>query len=68
MTAQIIAVAPFDLVVFGGTGDLTRRKLMPALYYRDVDDQLPAATRMIGVSRGDLSREAYAAEVEAALR
>ena len=30
MTAQIIPVAVFDLVVFGGTGDLAMRKLLPA--------------------------------------
>ena len=35
MSAQIIPVEPFDLVVFGGTGDLARRKLLPALYHRD---------------------------------
>jgi glucose-6-phosphate 1-dehydrogenase len=68
MSAQIIAVDVFDLVVFGGTGDLARRKLMPALFYRDLDGQLPAASRIIGLSRGDLSRAAYAAEIEAALR
>jgi glucose-6-phosphate 1-dehydrogenase len=68
MSAQIIAVDVFDLVVFGGTGDLARRKLMPALYCRDFDDQLTAASRIIGISRGDLGHAAYAAEIEAALR
>ena len=32
--AKIIPVATFDCVVFGATGDLTLRKLLPALYYR----------------------------------
>jgi len=68
MSAHIIAVDVFDLVVFGGTGDLARRKLMPGLFYRDLDDQLPAESRIVGLSRGDLSRAAYAAEIEAALR
>jgi glucose-6-phosphate 1-dehydrogenase len=68
MSAHIIAVEVFDLVVFGGTGDLARRKLMPGLFYRDLDDQLPAESRIIGLSRGDLSREDYVAEIEAALR
>ncbi len=67
MTAQIIAVEPFDLVVFGGTGDLARRKLMPALYHRDSDQQLAPETRIIGVSRGDLNRQAYGQLIEAAL-
>ena len=68
MSAQITAVPLFDLVVFGGTGDLARRKLMPALYYRDRDEQIPPGSRIIGASRGDLGRDAYAREIEAALR
>ncbi|MBL4599078.1 MAG: hypothetical protein JKX93_08925, partial [Rhizobiaceae bacterium] len=34
MTSQIIPVEAFDYVVFGGTGDLSERKLIPALYRR----------------------------------
>ena len=68
MSAQITAVPLFDLVVFGGTGDLARRKLMPALYYRDRDEQIPPGSRIIGVSRADLGRDGYAREIEAALR
>jgi glucose-6-phosphate 1-dehydrogenase len=55
-------------VVFGGTGDLARRKLLPALFYRERDDQLPAESRIIGISRGALAHAAYAEMVEAALR
>jgi hypothetical protein len=40
MTAQFSPVDPFDLVVFGGTGDLAMRKLLPGLYNRDSDGQL----------------------------
>jgi glucose-6-phosphate 1-dehydrogenase len=68
VTAQIIPVGTFDLVVFGGTGDLARRKLLPALYYRDRDGQLPPATRIVGVARRGLEQSAYAAQTEAALR
>ena len=68
MTAKIIPVAPFDLVVFGGTGDLTLRKLMPALYYRFRDGQMPEASRVVGVSRRPVEDAAYAAQVEAACR
>jgi glucose-6-phosphate 1-dehydrogenase len=68
MTAQIIPVGTFDLVVFGGTGDLARRKLLPALYYRDLDRQLPEDSLIIGVARRRLDRAAYAAQTEAALR
>ena len=43
-----------DITVFGGTGDLALRKLLPALYQRELEDQLPADTRIIGVSRSGL--------------
>jgi len=59
MVAQVIAVEPFDLVVFGATGDLAIRKLIPALYHRDADGQIPAEARIVGVSRRHLSSEAF---------
>ncbi len=43
MSASIIPVEPFDLVVFGGTGDLARRNLLPALFHHDCDDQKRSA-------------------------
>ena len=49
---------PFDMVVFGGSGDLTRRKLVPALFHRDMDGILPPG-RIIGVGRRDMDRAAY---------
>ncbi|HTQ35947.1 MAG TPA: glucose-6-phosphate dehydrogenase [Steroidobacteraceae bacterium] len=55
----------FDLVLFGGTGDLAMRKLLPALYRRFVAGLFPADARIIGVARGQLTREAYIAQVEA---
>ena len=51
MAAKFIKVDPFDLVVFGGTGDLAYRKLYPALLHRDKSDQFTDPTRIIGVSR-----------------
>jgi glucose-6-phosphate 1-dehydrogenase len=61
-------VDTFDLVVFGGTGDLALRKLLPGLYYRDQDRQLSPESRIIGVARRRIDRGAYVQEVEAALR
>jgi glucose-6-phosphate 1-dehydrogenase len=61
-------VGPCDFVVFGGTGDLAMRKLLPALYLRDRDGQLPDAFRLIGVSRAGLDDAGYRDKVEAALR
>ena len=68
MTAQIIPVAVFDLVVFGGTGDLAMRKLLPALYWRESDQQMPEGSRIIGVARSHLTTPDYLAQVEAACR
>ena len=51
MSSRIIPVQPFDYVVFGATGDLTRRKLIPALYHRFKDGQFDEQSRIIGVSR-----------------
>src|SRR5512134_1811179 len=68
MTAQIIPVSVFDLVVFGATGDLSFRKLMPALYWRERDQQMPEDSRIVAVARSDLTTEAYLAKVEAACR
>jgi glucose-6-phosphate 1-dehydrogenase len=68
MSARLIPVDPFDLVVFGGTGDLAMRKLLPGLYHRDCDDQLAPESRIIAVSRSEIGRKAYIEEVEAAVR
>ena len=64
MTAQIIKVEPFDLVVFGGTGDLAYRKLFPALFHRSKDGQFSEPTRIIGVSRRAMDRDAFRASVK----
>lgn len=60
-------VAPCDFVVFGGTGDLAVRKLLPALYLRDRDGQLPAQTRIIAASRAGLDVSGYRDKVRGEL-
>ncbi|WP_409433583.1 glucose-6-phosphate dehydrogenase [Litorimonas sp. RW-G-Af-16] len=57
--SAFVPVAPFEIVVFGGTGDLARRKLLPALYHRFCDNQIPANSRIVAVSRSEHSREDY---------
>ena len=52
-------VDSFDLVIIGGTGDLARRKLLPALFHRFLDGQIPANSRIIGGARDGLSTENY---------
>jgi len=59
MTSQTIPVDPFDLVVFGATGDLCERKLLPALYQRQRAGQFSEPTRIIGSSRSELNDEQY---------
>jgi glucose-6-phosphate 1-dehydrogenase len=59
MPTKIIPVAVFDCVVFGATGDLTLRKLLPALYYRFRDGQGPAGCRIIGAARSALSDQEF---------
>jgi glucose-6-phosphate 1-dehydrogenase len=66
--AQLVPAETFDLVIFGGTGDLAMRKLLPALYHRDLDGQLTPESRIIAASRGELAREDYLERVEDALR
>ena len=51
----------FDLVLFGGTGDLAWRKLMPALFQAFRHGTLPQGGRIIGVARDELSDEQYRA-------
>ncbi|MDM0045353.1 glucose-6-phosphate dehydrogenase [Variovorax dokdonensis] len=49
----------FDLVLFGGTGDLAWRKLMPALFQAFRHGSLPDGGRIIGVARDELSDDDY---------
>jgi glucose-6-phosphate 1-dehydrogenase len=56
------------LVIFGATGDLARRKLLPALYNLAHDGALPERFRLIGVSRKEKAHEHFRAECEQAIR
>lgn len=49
----------FDLVIFGATGDLSLRKLVPALYHRDVAGQLNDDARLFAVARGNMGDVEY---------
>ncbi len=68
MTAKIIPVEPFDLVIFGITGDLATRKLMPVLYYRFLDGQIPKESRIIGLARKQLTSSRFRTQSLEALR
>lgn len=68
MTSQTIPVEPFDCIVFGGSGDLAERKLIPALYQRQRAGQLSNPTRIIGASRSAMSDDEYKIFAEKAIR
>ena len=53
----------FDLVIFGGTGDLALRKLLPAMYQQSRAGSLPADARILAAARQRLDREGYLAQV-----
>lgn len=54
---------PCSLVIFGATGDLTHRKLMPALYHLAVENALPANFKVIGFARREKTDEAFREEL-----
>lgn len=59
MVAKTVPVPAFDLIVFGGTGDLARRKLLPALFQRFAAGQAPGDALIIGAARGDMTGDAF---------
>src|SRR5947209_14986691 len=63
-----LPVAPTALVIFGATGDLARRKLLPALYNLAHDGALPEHFALVGVARKQKAHEDYRAECEQAIR
>ena len=54
---------PAVVVIFGASGDLTRRKLVPALHSLTCEGRIPPESRVIGVARSSLSDEAFTEEL-----
>ncbi len=67
MVSRVIPVDPFDLVIFGATGDLARRKILPGLFHRYMVGQMPVEARIIGSARTEMDREQFAAQMRASL-
>ncbi|PWR00890.1 glucose-6-phosphate dehydrogenase [Meridianimarinicoccus roseus] len=67
MVSRVIPVDTFDLVIFGGTGDLARRKILPGLFRRYSAGQMPEAAQVIGAARSEMSVNEYRAMVREAL-
>ncbi|MDW8309819.1 MAG: glucose-6-phosphate dehydrogenase [Verrucomicrobiales bacterium] len=61
------ALEPCSVVIFGASGDLTARKLIPALYHLHLEKQLPSAFRVIGVARREKTDAAWREELREAL-
>jgi len=59
MVSRVIPVDAFDLVIFGGTGDLAKRKILPGLYRRFLAGQMTENSRIIGAARADLTDAAF---------
>ncbi|MBT8095440.1 MAG: glucose-6-phosphate dehydrogenase [Woeseia sp.] len=57
--AKFVPVDTFDLVIYGGTGDLAMRKLLPAMFHRMRDGQISEDSRIIAVGRNALSTDAF---------
>ena len=54
-----ITTGPLDIVIFGGAGDLSFRKLLPALYMAHLHEKLPNQTRIIALGRQDWTSAQY---------
>jgi glucose-6-phosphate 1-dehydrogenase len=63
-----LPVAPTSLVIFGATGDLAKRKLLPALYNLAHEGALPERFHLVGVSRKEKEDDDYRQECEQAIR
>ncbi len=59
MVSRVIPVDPFDLVIFGGTGDLARRKILPGLFRRFCAGQIEDDVRIVGAARSEMDTDGY---------
>src|SRR5579862_7343313 len=55
---------PLTIVIFGASGDLTSRKLIPALFHLDMAGLLPDDANVVGVARSPFSHDAFRAKAE----
>ena len=67
MVSTVIPVPAFDLVIFGATGDLSHRKILPSLYRRMAVKQMPPGSRVIGAARSKMNRAEFRKSVREAL-
>src|SRR5262249_50185600 len=58
---------PCAMVIFGATGDLTKRKLLPALYNLELENPLPAGFSVVAVARRAMTNEQWRGYVKDAI-
>src|SRR5256885_13805653 len=58
---------PCTVVIFGASGDLTKRKLLPALYRLVQERLLPAEFAIVGLARTEMSHEEFRARMKEAV-
>ena len=58
---------PCSIVVFGATGDLTTRKLAPALYNLYLQGVLPESSIIVGVARSEMSDDQFRMRIKEAV-
>ena len=61
-------VAPCTVVIFGASGDLTARKLIPALFHLFIEKQLPNPVRIVGFARREKTHESWRNEMGEAFK
>ena len=67
MVSRTIPVDEFDLIIFGGAGDLARRKILPGLFRRFLAGQMPETSRVIAAARSDIGSDGYRALIAEAI-
>jgi glucose-6-phosphate 1-dehydrogenase len=67
ISADRKSLTPCSIVIFGASGDLTARKLIPALYHLFKEKQMPSDFRVIGFARREKTDESWRTELRAAL-
>lgn len=58
---------PFTLVIFGGTGDLSHRKLFPALFKLYLQNRLPSAFKVLALGRKSIADELFRKQISSSL-
>ena len=63
ISAERKSLEPCSIIIFGASGDLTARKLIPAFYHLCKDNQMPRDFRVIGFARRDKTDESWRNEL-----